>query len=121
MPGISEVFDSVIAIMISSKYDKNMPCLVYICFPVVEKSTNTVLQCQFTKVNLNWPSAAAGKAECVRSASACHIGGPIGINPAHLSKGTSGLKQKCTQLLTSLLGTVFHALSLNIHFFPAEI
>ena len=36
---------------------------------------------------------------------------------AHLSKGTSGLKQKCTQTLTSYLGTVFHALSHDvIHF-----
>ena len=37
----------------------------------------------------------------------------------HLSKGTSGLKQKCTQTPTSFLGTVFHALSLDvIHFVP---
>ena len=36
---------------------------------------------------------------------------------AHLSKGTSSLKQKCTQSLTSFLGTVFHALSHGaIHF-----
>ena len=35
----------------------------------------------------------------------------------HLSKGTSGLKQKCTQTPTSFLGTVFHALSHDvIHF-----
>ena len=37
----------------------------------------------------------------------------------HLSKGTSGLKQKCTQTLTSFLGTVFHALSHDVlHFVP---
>ena len=29
----------------------------------------------------------------------------------HLSKGTSDLKQKCTQLATPFWGTVFHALS----------
>ena len=35
----------------------------------------------------------------------------------HLSKITGDLKQKCTQLLTPFLGTVFHALSLGvIHF-----
>ena len=35
----------------------------------------------------------------------------------HLSKGTSGLKQKCTQTPTSFLGTVFQALShCMIHF-----
>ena len=38
---------------------------------------------------------------------------------SHLSKGTSGLKQKCTQTLTSFLGTVFQALSHDvIHFVP---
>jgi len=37
----------------------------------------------------------------------------------HLSKGTSGLKQKCTQPPTSFFGTVFHALSHDvIHFVP---
>ena len=37
----------------------------------------------------------------------------------HLYKGTSGLKQKCTQTPTSLLGTIFHALSHDvIHFLP---
>ena len=37
----------------------------------------------------------------------------------HPSKGTSGLKQKSTQTLTSFLGTVFHALSHDvIHFVP---
>ena len=35
----------------------------------------------------------------------------------HLSKGSNGRKQKCTQFLTSFLGTVFHALSHGvIHF-----
>ena len=38
---------------------------------------------------------------------------------AQLSKITSDLKQKCTLLLTSFLGTVFHALSHDvIHFVP---
>ena len=38
---------------------------------------------------------------------------------AHLSEGTSGLKQKCTQTSTSFLGPVFHALSYDvIHFAP---
>ena len=36
---------------------------------------------------------------------------------AHLSKRTSDLKQKCTQLATPFWGTVFHALSHGvIHF-----
>ena len=35
----------------------------------------------------------------------------------HLSKGTSDVKQKCTQLATPFWGTVFHALSHGvIHF-----
>ena len=39
--------------------------------------------------------------------------------PSHLSKGTSGLEQKCTQTPTSVLGPVFHALSHGvIHFVP---
>lgn len=38
---------------------------------------------------------------------------------SHLSKGTSGHKQKCTQTLPSFLGLVFHALSHGvIHFVP---
>ena len=38
---------------------------------------------------------------------------------SHLSKGTSGLKQKCTQTPTSFLGTVFLGLSPDvIHFVP---
>ena len=38
---------------------------------------------------------------------------------AHLSKGTSGLKEKCTQTPTSFLDTVFHAHSHGvIHFVP---
>ena len=32
----------------------------------------------------------------------------------HLSKGTSGLIQKCTQTPTSFLGTIFHALSHDV-------
>ena len=37
--------------------------------------------------------------------------------PPHLSKATSDLKQKCTQLPTPFLGTVFNALSQGvIHF-----
>ena len=40
-------------------------------------------------------------------------------NP-HLSKGTSGLKQKSTQTPTPFLSTVFHALSHGeIHFLPS--
>ena len=36
---------------------------------------------------------------------------------AHLSKGSSGCKQKCTQFLTPFTGIVFHALSHGvIHF-----
>ena len=36
---------------------------------------------------------------------------------SHLSKGSSGRKQKCTRFLTPLSGTVFHALSHGvIHF-----
>ena len=38
---------------------------------------------------------------------------------SHLSKGTSDLKQKCTQLATPFWETVFHALSHGvIHFAP---
>ena len=41
----------------------------------------------------------------------------ITLHMAHLSKGTSDLKQKCTQLATPFSGTVFHALSHGmIHF-----
>jgi len=41
-------------------------------------------------------------------------------NSAHLSKGTSGLKQKCTQTPAPFLSTVFHALSHGeIHFLPS--
>jgi len=41
------------------------------------------------------------------------------INLSHLSKGTSGLKQRCTQTMTSFLGPFFHALSHDvIHFAP---
>ena len=38
-------------------------------------------------VNVNWPTAVAGKADIVSSvsASACHIGGPIGVNPGELT------------------------------------
>ena len=38
-------------------------------------------------VNVNWPTAVAGKADIVSSvsASACHIGGPIGVNPGKLA------------------------------------
>ena len=41
----------------------------------------------------------------------------VGDCKAHLSKGTSDLKQKCTQLATPFWSTVFHALSHGvIHF-----
>ena len=44
------------------------------------------------------------------------------IHPPHLSKGQSGLKQKCTQTPTSFWRTIFHALSHNvIHFVPRVI
>ena len=38
-------------------------------------------------VNVDWPAAVAGKADNVSSmsASACHIGGPIGVNPGELT------------------------------------
>ena len=38
-------------------------------------------------VNVNWPTAVAGEADIVSSvsASACHIGGPIGVNPGELA------------------------------------
>ena len=37
-------------------------------------------------VNVNWPTAVAGEADIVSSvsASACHIGGPIDVNPGEL-------------------------------------
>ena len=37
-------------------------------------------------VNVNWPTAVVGEADIVSSvsASACHIGGPIGVNPGEL-------------------------------------
>ena len=36
--------------------------------------------------NVNWPTAVAGEADNVSSvsASACHIGGPIDVNPGEL-------------------------------------
>ena len=38
-------------------------------------------------VNVNWPTAVAGEADNVSSvsASACHIGGPIDVNPGELT------------------------------------
>ena len=38
-------------------------------------------------VNVNWPTAVAGEADIVSSASAsaCKIGGPIGVNPGELT------------------------------------
>ena len=38
-------------------------------------------------VNVNWPTAVAREADIVSSvsASACHIGGPIGVNPGELA------------------------------------
>ena len=45
---------------------------------------------------------------------------PLHLSITHLSKGTSGLKQKCLLTLTSFLGTVFHALLHGeIHFVPS--
>ena len=42
---------------------------------------------EFVQVNVNWPTAVADKADMVSSvsASACHIGGPIGVNPGELA------------------------------------
>ena len=60
--------------------------------------------------------------ECVRRRKPCNT---LNLNElgsgyfyaTHLSKGSSGRKQKCTQFLTPFSGTVFHALSLGlIHF-----
>ena len=36
---------------------------------------------------INWPTAVAGEADSVRSvsSSACHIGGPIAVNPGELA------------------------------------
>ena len=38
-------------------------------------------------VNVNWPTSVAGEADIVSSvsASACHRGGPIGVNPGELA------------------------------------
>ena len=38
-------------------------------------------------VNINWPTAVVGEADIVSSlsASACHIDGPIDINPGELT------------------------------------
>ena len=38
-------------------------------------------------VNVNWPTAVAGKADIFSSvsASACHIGGQIDVNPGELA------------------------------------
>ena len=38
-------------------------------------------------VNVNWPTAVTGEADIVSSvsASACHIGGPIDVNPGELT------------------------------------
>ena len=38
-------------------------------------------------VNVNWPTAVAGEADIVSSvsASACHIGGTIGVDPGELA------------------------------------
>ena len=40
---------------------------------------------------------------------------------AHLSKGTSDLKQKCTQLATPFWSTVFHALSHGVFHFVRSV
>ena len=38
-------------------------------------------------INVKWPTAVADKADIVSSvsASACYIGGPIGVNPGDLA------------------------------------
>ena len=39
------------------------------------------------RVNVDWPTAVVGKADnvCSMLASACHIGGPIYVNPGELA------------------------------------
>ena len=48
---------------------------------------DTVLLRQFARVNVNWPTAVAGEADNASSVSAlaCHIGGPIDVNPGELT------------------------------------
>ena len=52
--------------------------------------------------NVNWPTAMAGEADSVSSmsASACHIGGPIGVKSDELALAygmfEAGFKQKNT-------------------------
>ena len=38
-------------------------------------------------VDVDWPTAVAGEVDIVSSvsASACHLGGPIGVNPGELA------------------------------------
>ena len=61
-------------------------------------------------------SKVTGKHKIGHIVNWCSLGFQID-HRAHLSKGPSDLKQKCTQLPTPFLGTVFHALSLGvIHF-----
>ena len=43
------------------------------------------------------------------------------LNRTHLSKGTSDLKPKCTQLATPFWGTVFHALSHGVIYFVRSV
>ena len=54
-------------------------------------------------VNVNWPTAVAGEADIVSSvsASACHIGGPIGVNPGELTlvHGRASRKRRTPNLV----------------------
>ena len=56
-------------------------------------------------VNVNWPTAVAGKADIVSSvsASACHIGGPIDVNPGELALVYGG-HCDTSQVNTNLMG-----------------
>ena len=45
----------------------------------------------------------------------------VGDCKAHLSKGTSDLKQKCTQLATPFWSTVFHAFSHGVFCFVRSV
>ena len=53
--------------------------------------------------------------------SKIRVASPISILETHLSKGTSDLKQKCTQLATQFWSTVFHALSNGVFHFVRSV
>ena len=53
--------------------------------------------------NRIWSTAMAGKADSVISvsASACHIGGPIGVNPGELTL-VNGIEKSCRLKMKSV-------------------